>query len=161
MARILVTTLVAIGFLTSCTSDEPAASSPSAVTLITTAASRTDVGALLNAARAENGLPPLSPNAKLAAAARVHAKDMARGGFFSHVGSDKTKPSQRVTAQGYRYCFVAENIAQGWKTPEHVMQGWMDSAGHRSNNLSTKATEYGAARANGDYWVLVLGRAGC
>lgn len=164
MGRVLWTTLAAVGFLAACTPDEPVASSPPSappVAVDATAVSRADIGGLLNAARAENGLPPLSMNPKLAAAARVHAQDMARGGFFNHVGSDNSKPSQRVRAQGYGYCFVAENIAQGWKTPEQVMQGWMDSPGHRKNNLSSKASEYGAARAEGDYWVLIFGRPGC
>ncbi|RLJ59141.1 uncharacterized protein YkwD [Litoreibacter meonggei] len=161
MARAYAATLIAVGFLAACTPEESAPLSPTAVAPTATVASRADVGALLNAARSENGLPPLNPNPKLAAAARVHAQDMASGGFFSHVGSDKSKPSQRVIAQGYSYCFAAENIAQGWKTPEQVMQGWMDSPGHRKNNLSVKASEYGAARAEGDYWVLVFGRSGC
>ena len=119
-----------------------------------------DIGGLLNAARAGNGLAPLSASAKLAAAARVHAQDMARNGNFSHTGSDGSKPSARVRAQGYGYCFVAENIAQGYPTAERTMAGWMNSPGHRRNNLSTKATEYGAAKA-GEYWVLVFGTPGC
>jgi len=164
MTRVVWATLVAVGILAACTPDEPAALPPPAATptaIDATATSSTDVGTLLNSARAANGLPPLSANPQLAEAARVHAQDMARGGFFSHVGSDKSKPSQRVRAQGYSYCYVAENIAQGWKTPEQLMQGWMDSPGHRKNNLSTKASEYGAARAEGDYWVLVFGQPGC
>ncbi|TDT77123.1 Cysteine-rich secretory protein family protein [Litoreibacter halocynthiae] len=164
MLRMFGTTAIAIAFLTACTPDDPVASSPAVATTVTSdanAVSRADVGALLNAERVKNGLPALSPNPKLAAAARAHAQDMSRSGFFDHIGSDKSAPSQRVRAQGYRYCYVAENIAQGWKTPEQVMQGWMDSPGHRRNNLSSKPSEYGAARAAGDYWVLVFGRAGC
>ncbi|WP_281857835.1 CAP domain-containing protein [Litoreibacter halocynthiae] len=164
MLRMFGATALAIVILTACTPDDPVASSPAVATPVTsdaTAVSRADVGALLNAERAKNGLPALSPSPKLAAAARAHAQDMSRSGFFDHVGSDKSKPSQRVRAQGYRYCFVAENIAQGWKTPEQVMQGWMDSPGHRRNNLSSKPSEYGAARAEGDYWVLVFGQSGC
>lgn len=119
-----------------------------------------DIGSLLNAARASNGLPALTASGKLAAAARVHAQDMASNGFFSHTGSDRSKPSNRVRAQGYGYCFVAENIAQGYPSAERTMAGWMSSTGHRRNNLSNKATEYGAAKV-GDYWVLVFGKPGC
>lgn len=158
MARLYWATLTAFQILTACVPVEPVPSSPVATL---TAVSRADLGALLNAARAANDLPPLRENTKLTAAARAHALDMARGGFFSHVGSNTSTPSQRVNAHGYSLCFVAENIAQGWNTPDQVMQGWMDSPGHRSNNLSTKATEFGAARAEGDYWVLVFGQPGC
>lgn len=120
-----------------------------------------DVADLLNVRRAENGLPPLSPSAKLSVAAQVHVQDMAKNGFFSHTGSDNSSVGDRVRAQGYNFCFVAENIAQGQKTAAETMQSWMDSPGHRQNNLSPKATEYGAARGAGDYWVLVFGRSGC
>lgn len=164
MTRIFWVTVTAAGFLAACTPDEPAQSSPPVAVPVaagSTTVTRSDVGALLNAARVQNGLPPLNANPKLAAAAATHAQDMARGGFFSHGGSNGSKPSDRVRAQGYSYCFVAENIAQGWQTPERVMQGWMESPGHRTNNLSSKASEYGAARADGDYWVLVFGRSGC
>ncbi|SFR43159.1 CAP domain-containing protein [Litoreibacter janthinus] len=149
--------------LTGCTPDEAPSAPPPAtpVSSDATAATRADIGTLLNAARAQNGLPPLTANAQLAAAARAHAQDMARSGFFSHTGSDGSKPSKRVGAQGYNFCYVAENIAQGWSSPDQVMQGWMDSPGHRTNNLSREAREYGAARADGDYWVLVFGRSGC
>ena len=158
MARLYWTTLTAFLALTACVPVEPV---PSLPVTTSTAVSRADLGTLLNAARAANDLPPLRANAKLTAAARAHALDMARGGFFSHVGSNSSTPSQRVNAQEYSFCFVAENIAQGWNTPDQVMQGWMDSPGHRSNNLSTKATEFGAARVEGDYWVLVFGHPGC
>ncbi|EPX81182.1 CAP domain-containing protein [Litoreibacter arenae] len=146
--------------LAGCASNTAVATSPQ-TTVKDDTVGRADIGALLNNARAKAGLSPLAPNAQLTAAARIHAQDMARGGFFSHQGSDRSTPSRRVVDQGYDFCFVAENIAQGWQTPQQVMQGWMDSAGHRANNLSTKATEYGAARARGDYWVLVLARPGC
>lgn len=140
-------------------SDLPPVATP--VVAHASAASRADIGALLNAKRAEHGLPALSENPKLSAAARAHALDMARVGFFSHGGSNGSKPSTRVRAQGYQFCYVAENIAQGWHDASTVMQGWMDSPGHRVNNLSKEPREYGAARADGDYWVLVFGRDGC
>ncbi|MEP3347924.1 MAG: CAP domain-containing protein [Litoreibacter sp.] len=153
-----------VGALTACTPDEPANSPPPVagpITASATAVTRADVGAFLNAARADNGLSPLRANPQLAAAARAHAQDMALVGFFSHGGSNGSSVSDRVRAQGYNFCFVAENIAQGQQTAEQVMQGWMNSPGHRRNNLSTNAAEYGAARADGDYWVLVFGRSGC
>lgn len=129
---------------------------------VTVAAGATggDIGSLLNAERAKNGLPALAVSAQLTAAARVHAQDMTSNGFFSHVGSDNSKPSKRVGAQGYSFCFVAENIAQGYPTPARTMQGWMDSPGHRKNNLTKEATQYGAAKV-GDNWVMVFGKPGC
>ncbi|WP_394198455.1 CAP domain-containing protein [Litoreibacter albidus] len=158
MKRSILAAIMGAGFLAACGPDEPVTVPFEAVGGAT---SQMDVGALLNAARAANGLAPLRASAKLTAAARAHAQDMARTGGFSHVGSDRSRPSDRVRAQGYGYCYVAENIAKGQETPERVMQSWMSSAGHRKNNLSPKAAEYGVARAAGDYWVLVFGRSGC
>ncbi len=131
------------------------------VDVVAQAATGSDVGSLLNARRAENGLPALTPSAQLAAAAQVHAQDMVSNRFFSHTGSDNSSVGQRVRAQGYGYCFVAENIAQGQPTPDAVMQSWMNSSGHRANNLSRLAVEYGSARGAGNTWVLVFGKPGC
>lgn len=157
--------LVAASVLAGCVPDEPASNAaptaPSAVVADAGAQSRSDVGALLNAVRAQNGLPALSQNAKLTAAAAAHAQDMARVGFFSHSGSDNSTVGERVRAQGYNYCYVAENIALGQPTAEAVMASWMNSEGHRRNNLSPNGVDYGAARADGNYWVLVFGRSGC
>lgn len=125
------------------------------------AATQNDVGSLLNVARAQNGLPALSPSPQLTAAAQAHVQDMVGKGFFSHIGSDNSRPSQRVRAQGYSFCYVAENIAQGQKTPAEVMTTWMASSGHRANNLSNEVTQYGTARGAGDLWVLVFARPGC
>ena len=168
MARSYMTILLAVAALAGCTPDEPANTAPNRTPTVASPVvaepatrSRSDVGALLNAARAQNGLPALRQNAKLTAAAAQHAQDMARVGFFSHSGSDNSSVGERVRAQGYAYCYVAENIALGQPTAEAVMQGWMNSPGHRRNNLSPNGVEYGAARADGNYWVLVFGRAGC
>lgn len=121
----------------------------------------TEVGRLLNARRAEVVLSPLSLSAQLKAAAQAHAKDMARNGSFSHTGSDGSSVGDRVRAQGYGFCFVAENIAQGQPTASAAMESWMNSTGHRRNNLSAQAREYGSARAAGNIWVLVFGASGC
>lgn len=120
-----------------------------------------DVGTLLNAERQKRGLPVLSVSAQLTRAAERHALDMSRRGFFDHRGSDGSTVGQRAKRQKYGYCFIAENIAQGYRSPEAVMAGWMRSRGHRKNNLDKRASEFGVARAEGDYWVLVLGRSGC
>jgi len=106
--------IVALGLM-GCSSSPPATPAQSDAQTSSTAVSGGDVGALLNAARARNGLPPLARSRQLTAAAEVHARDMARNRFFSHTGSDRSSVGQRVQRQGYGFCFVAENIAQGQK----------------------------------------------
>lgn len=120
-----------------------------------------DIGAILNELRGQKGLSALTVSGKLTKAAAAHAQDMARRDFFSHTGSNGSALGDRVRAQGYGFCFAAENIAKGQKSERDVLQSWMASRGHRKNMLHRKATEYGIARASGDIWVLVLGRPGC
>lgn len=51
---------------------------------------------------------------------------------------------------------AGENIAWGQKTPEQVMEGWMNSAGHRANILNEKYTSIGVGyyqnAAGRNYW---------
>lgn len=116
-------------------------------------------GAALNTERAKAGLHPVSLNTQLRAAAHAHAFDMMRLGYFDHASPNGARPSDRVAAQGYNWCHVAENIAKGQPTETAVLQAWMDSPGHRRNNLSRQAREYGLGHA-GDVWVLVMA-SGC
>ena len=114
----------------------------------------------LNAFRKANGKSPLAADARLARAAQAHASDMASKTYFSHTGQDGSSVGDRVKRQGYGYCFVAENIAQGQKGALQALAGWQKSAGHRKNMLSELAIHFGMAEANG-YWVMVLGKTGC
>ncbi|WP_323771036.1 CAP domain-containing protein [Antarctobacter sp.] len=117
--------------------------------------------ALLNGLRAEAGLAPLSSSAPLEKAARRHARDMARRGFFAHSGSDGSDVMDRARRAGYRPCQIAENIAKGQRSLEEVFADWMTSPGHRRNMLNGGVSDYGLVRGDGNIWVLVLGRDGC
>ncbi|HEX8202724.1 MAG TPA: CAP domain-containing protein, partial [Isosphaeraceae bacterium] len=113
-----------------------------------------------NRERAEAKKPPLALDAKLSAAARIHARDMAEHGKMAHEGSDGSKPAERIKRQGYHYRRVGENVAYGQPTAARVMQGWMNSPHHRDNILGDFA-EMGAARvedAQGTpYWCVTFG----
>ncbi|MFV2003027.1 MAG: CAP domain-containing protein [Paracoccaceae bacterium] len=115
----------------------------------------------INGERGRHRAPALSYSARLTAAARGHASDMATNSFFAHVGSDGSDLGDRVRAQGYRFCWVAENISVGRDSSGEVFAAWMDSPPHRVNMLADEATEFGLARAAGNNWVLVLARPGC
>ncbi|GAB4124056.1 MAG: CAP domain-containing protein [Roseiflexaceae bacterium] len=99
--------------------------------------------ALVNAERAAAGCPALTLNSKLTQAAYLHAQDMLQNDFFSHTGSNGSSVGTRVTAQGYPWRRVAENIAAGYNSPESVMEGWMTSDGHRANILNCNYTQLG------------------
>ncbi|KAF1794997.1 CAP domain [Phytophthora cactorum] len=91
--------------------------------------------ASVNAQRAAQGLPALCMNAKLMAASMRHSTDMAVNNFMSHTGSDGSTMSMRVTAAGYKWTRVAENVAAGQSSVAAVMTSWMNSPGHRANIL--------------------------
>ncbi|MEE9428768.1 MAG: CAP domain-containing protein [Paracoccaceae bacterium] len=116
---------------------------------------------LLNNVRADRGLNSMTQSAKLTATAQGHANDMSSRGFFSHTSSNGNSVGRRTKAQGYGYCWVAENISVGRSSEAEVFARWMDSPGHRKNMLARDPTEYGLAVAPGNYRVLVLASPGC
>lgn len=114
-----------------------------------------------NQARVENGLPPLTINAQLAAAAVKHASWMAANNRLDHTGEGGSSPGQRIAAEGYRASTWGENVASGYSNPESVMVGWMSSPGHRANLLGAQFREIGvgvARSAQGRlFWTQVFG----
>jgi uncharacterized protein YkwD len=115
---------------------------------------------LTNAERKKADLPPLKPNAKLFAAARAHAANMAKQDKLAHELDDKT-PADRVTAAGYKYSRWAENIGWDYRDPKAAVAAWMDSPEHKANILNEEVTEIGvgvAKNTKGEpYWVQVFG----
>ena len=115
---------------------------------------------MLNAMRAQQGVAPLSYAPRLEAAARAHALDMARHGYFSHTGRDGSGVGDRVRAQGYRWCYVAENLAKGQGDLTQVMRGWAQSAPHYRNMMSRNAPGFGLFQGPDRIWAMVLAAPG-
>ncbi len=125
--------------------------------------------ALVNEARAQNGLNGLTIDAKLSAAALAHSSDMACSNQISHTGSDGSSWYDRVKAQGFaNYVTARENIYAG--TPDFggdakgAFTWWMNSQIHRDNILYATVTRIGigyAFYANSDlqgYFTLIVAR---
>ncbi|KFZ32490.1 hypothetical protein JS44_04615 [Anoxybacillus flavithermus] len=54
---------------------------------------------------------------------------------------------------GVSYRTAGENIAKGQRTPQEVVNAWMNSAGHRANILNRNFTHIGVGfDGNGNYW---------
>ena len=118
-------------------------------------------GQLCGAERFGPALPVLISE-KLYRAARVHARDMAKHGYFEHEGSDGSKPRDRVQRAGYRFRLTGENIAFGPETAAEVVSGWLGSAGHCANLMNPHFRHMGvavvqASRPGHFYWVQELG----
>lgn len=109
---------------------------------------------LVNQERAKAGLSPVTADASIEAAALVRAKETEIS--FSHTRPDGSSFSTALVQQGVRFYGAGENIAWGQKTPEQVMNGWMNSEGHRANILNAKFTKIGVGyyqNASGtNYW---------
>tara|TARA_R110002049_G_scaffold10127_7_gene50594 strand:- start:7972 stop:8391 length:420 start_codon:yes stop_codon:yes gene_type:complete len=110
----------------------------------------------VNGLRAAKGRAAVVYDPVLERAAAAHAQDMARHDYFSHQGKNGSSVGQRISAQGYKWCFAAENIAKGQKSLAAVMQSWAGSQGHYQNIMHRKVRGFGLARAEGNVWVMVL-----
>ena len=112
-----------------------------------------EVVRLINDIRRQNGLSALKVNEELSRVARIKSQDMRNKGYFSHNSPTYGSPFEMMTAFGIRYRTAGENIAVGYRTPQSVVDGWMNSPGHRANILNAKFTEIGMGYvANGNYW---------
>ena len=104
-----------------------------------------EIAGLINSARAEAGLPELTINAQLAAAAQDHSIDMACFGNLSHSGSDGSSPYERVTAAGYSG--FLEEIIYGSGYPQSAFDWWMNDQVHREAILNPNAAAMGVGYA--------------
>lgn len=112
-----------------------------------------EVVKLTNAERTKAGLAPFKTDDKLMAAAREKSQDMQSKNYFSHTSPTFGSPFDRMKALGITYKSAGENIAQGQRTPQEVVQAWMDSPGHRANILNEKFTHIGVGYVkSGNYW---------
>ncbi len=102
---------------------------------------------------------PLQASPLLRLAAEAHAQDMLSHDYFAHEGHDGSTPAQRVTATGYHYQIVGENIASGPQTAADAVAGWLASPAHCENIMDPRFRESGiayAASGSGTpriYWV--------
>ncbi len=115
-----------------------------------------------NAFREKHGLDPVEADARLMEAAEGWSREMARGDFFRH-----SQVADELEEVGYDAAGYGENIAAGYRTPKEVVQGWIDSPGHRKNLLREDFEHIGIGhyeKSNdggdapyGHYWTQVFG----
>jgi len=108
---------------------------------------------------------PLTWNDKLTAAAEGHSQDMAAKNYFSHTSADGRTLAERVTATGYAWSTLGENIAAGYPGVNAVMDAWIASPGHCANLMNAGFAEVGVVCVPGvagdtfsTYWTMDLGR---
>ena len=96
---------------------------------------------LVNQERTKAGLSAVTLDQNIASAALVRAKEIETS--FSHTRPNGSKFSTALTEQGVTFKGAGENIAWGQKSPEAVIQAWMNSEGHRANILNKNFTKIG------------------
>ena len=96
--------------------------------------------------------------------AKIQAENMARFQKMAHTipGAQLPTLGDRARYVGYPYGRLAENVALGYPNAETVVEGWMNSTGHRRNILDGSVVETGIAVARsstgGLYYCQVFGR---
>jgi uncharacterized protein YkwD len=122
------------------------------------AALSAEVVRLVNEHRASKGLQPLAISRSLTRSSIWKSRHMREYGYFEHddpappVARD---PNERAEACGNQ-SWGGENIAAGYPTPEAVVQGWLDSQGHRENIENPAFTAIGVGES-GRYWTQNFG----
>ena len=106
---------------------------------------------LVNQERTKAGLNAVTLDQNIASAALVRAKEIETS--FSHTRPNGSKFSTALIEQGVTFKGAGENIAWGQKSPEAVMQAWMNSEGHRANILNKNFTKIGVG-----YYQNAIGR---
>ena len=108
---------------------------------------------LVNAYRAQYGLSALTADWELARVARYKSQDMHDRGYFAHNSPTYGTPFDMIRSFGLSYRTAGENIAKGYATPQAVVNGWMNSSGHRANILNGSFTKIGVGYvADGHIW---------
>lgn len=109
----------------------------------------------VNEQRTKAGLKALTVDNNMTAAAQLRATEIEKN--FSHTRPNGSNFSTALRDKGVSYRGAGENIAWGQKTPAEVMNGWMNSSGHKANILNKNFTKIGVANyknaAGKNYWV--------
>ena len=119
-----------------------------------------EVLAQCNAQRQASGIAALSLDPELTKAANIRAQEIAT--LFSHTRPDGRKCFTVLDQIGYSYWSAGENIAAGYGNSSAVMNGWMNSPGHRSNILNAGFKRLGVGYVYipnseyGYYWVQIF-----
>jgi uncharacterized protein YkwD len=110
----------------------------------------------VNAHRRANGRPRVALDDRLMRAAAGHSADMASCQRMSHTGCDGSTMSERITASGYEWRGIAENVARGQRDVAAVMRSWINSPDHNRNLLGD--FEHVGFGETSRYWTQKFGR---
>ncbi len=105
---------------------------------------------LVNIERAKVGSPPLTTTPEHTEAAQIRADECVE--LFSHTRPDGTKFSTVFDEVGIASQYRGENLGSGYKTPERLVDGLMNSDGHRENILNPEYKYIGVGYNSDNFW---------
>jgi uncharacterized protein YkwD len=109
---------------------------------------------LINDERAKTGLPALTVDAKLTAAAKAHATDMLCNNYLSHNGLNGSTPQSRVEAAGFNASLVVEDLyalhPSYGGNPQSAFNWWISDPDSKADLLNANTTVFGVAYVTSD-----------
>jgi len=98
---------------------------------------------ITNVIRVRHHLQPLKWDDQTASAALDHSKDMYESNDFSHTSKTYGDLKDRLQAKEVLYEAAGENIAANYTDAPAVVEGWLNSKGHRDSLLKEEFTHLG------------------
>ena len=118
---------------------------------------------LVNAVRAQAGVPSITLSAQLSAAADTHARDMAVQLRAWNFGSDRSSPQARAERAGFIGLITGEDVAETFMTNIEIFQQWAGDSRSKQAMIDPRATHMGLGwyqEENGKlWWVMDIGAA--
>lgn len=108
---------------------------------------------------------PVKWNVQTELAARTQAEYLQQNNLFGHNGANASTVGDRLTATGYLWYTVGENLAAGYTDFADVVKGWLDSPSHCVNVMNGAFADLGVVMVPGTssntyktYWGMVMAR---
>ena len=123
-----------------------------------------DLLALLNEARVSRGLPALTVDGSLTAAAESYSKYMGQANFFGHYGPDGSSPKSRTAAAGFKGLYWGETLTAGQGSPATALGAFLNSSAHATILLDRNAVSVGVGyyysplSTYKHYWTVMTGK---
>lgn len=115
---------------------------------------------LTNIERQKNGLPQVSEDPRLDAAALEKGKNMFEENYWAHFSPSGKDPWGFINGAGYKFSYAGENLAKSFYNSDEVVRAWMASKTHKENILNKNYQHIGIAvlegTLNGEKTTLVV-----
>jgi uncharacterized protein YkwD len=118
-------------------------------------AEETEMFALVNKARQDNGAAPLTVSPAITKVGEAYATDLWTRRYFSHYSPEGQDVGDRLIAAGIPFTFAGENLALA-PTVSTAFTGLMNSPGHRANILEPRFKKIGIGAVDNGYYGIMF-----